>query len=200
MKHLRGIALGAVAVWFCLSPSPASAHLASTGMGPLYDGWLHFFLSPEDVVPAVALAMFAGQRGADCARRALFVLPVSWFAGCLAGTWAMPPVSWPVAAISFLVFGGLVATNAQVSARALTWLAIALGLIHGSLNGAGMRWAPSLLAAYAGLAAGVAVVVALVSALVLRVEKPWARIVVRVAGSWIVASGLLLLGWSFRQR
>ena len=29
-------------------------------------------------------------------------------------------------------------------------------------------------------------------------RAPWARIAVRVAGSWIVAIGLLLLGWSFR--
>jgi hypothetical protein len=26
----------------------------------------------------------------------------------------------------------------------------------------------------------------------------WARVVVRVGGSWIAATGLLLLGWAFR--
>ena len=42
------------------------------------------------------------------------------------------------------------------------------------------------------------VVVALAAALVVALRAPWARIAVRVAGSWIVAIGLLLLGWSFR--
>jgi hypothetical protein len=28
-------------------------------------------------------------------------------------------------------------------------------------------------------------------------ERPWTRIAVRVAGSWIVAVGLLYLGWTF---
>jgi hypothetical protein len=30
-------------------------------------------------------------------------------------------------------------------------------------------------------------------------RPPWARIAVRVAGSWIVATGLLLLGWAARR-
>jgi hypothetical protein len=33
------------------------------------------------------------------------------------------------------------------------------------------------------------------SALVVS-EKPWARIAVRVAGSWIAAIGLLMFGWA----
>jgi hydrogenase/urease accessory protein HupE len=199
MNRGRWFALRAAAAALCLSPLPASAHLTSTGMGPIYDGLLHFFLSPEDIVPVVALALFAGLRGPEYARRALVALPISWFAGCLIGTWAMPMLSGPVAAVSFLVFGGLVAANAPLSLRVTTVLAIALGLVHGAMNGAGMRWSLSLFAAYAGLAAGIAVVVALVSAFVVRLRQPWARIVVRVAGSWIVASGLLLVGWSLHR-
>ena len=37
-----------------------------------------------------------------------------------------------------------------------------------------------------------------VAALVVPLRAHWARIAVRVAGSWVVASGLLMLGWSFR--
>jgi urease accessory protein len=42
------------------------------------------------------------------------------------------------------------------------------------------------------------VTTALAAALVVALSAPWARIVVRVAGSWIAAAGLLLLGWSLR--
>jgi hypothetical protein len=42
--------------------------------------------------------------------------------------------------------------------------------------------------------------VALVSALVIKLRPPWTKIAVRVIGSWIVASGLLLLGWAARGR
>ena len=42
------------------------------------------------------------------------------------------------------------------------------------------------------------VTVALAAALVVALRAPWTRIAVRVAGSWIAAIGLLLLGWSLR--
>jgi len=184
---------------FFLFPSPPSVHLNSTGMGPVYDGLLHFFTSPEDIVPVVALAMFAGLRGAEYGRRALFTLPVSWFFGCLLGVLASQPVSWPVPAISFLLFGSLVAANANLSLRAMTLLTALLGMVQGAMNGAGVRLSGSVLVVYAGLVGGIFIVVALVSALVIPLRPPWARIVVRVAGSWIVATGLLLLGWSVRR-
>jgi len=42
------------------------------------------------------------------------------------------------------------------------------------------------------------VLVATGAAIVVSVKAPWQRVVVRVAGSWIAAIGLLLLGWSLR--
>jgi hydrogenase/urease accessory protein HupE len=182
-----------------LCPAPAQAHLNSTGMGPIYDGFLHFLLSPEDIVPVVALALFVGLRGPEYGRRALFVLPACWFTGCLLGTMVSRSVAFPLAAMSFLVFGGLVAANAQLSLRTTSLLAALLGLFHGYLNGAGTRWSASVFVAYLGLVTGVFVLVALVAAFVIRLRPPWARIAVRVAGSWIVASGLLMLGWAARR-
>jgi hydrogenase/urease accessory protein HupE len=199
MKHKFLSASTTILVFCFLFPAPASAHLNSTGMGPLYDGLLHFLTSPEDIVPVVALAMFAGLRGTAYGRRALFLLPASWFVGCLLGGFAPQPTNWPTTAISFLLFGGLVAANANLSLRATTLLAVLLGLVHGGLNGAGVRWTGSVFVAYAGLVGGIFVLVALVSALVIRLRPPWARIAVRVAGSWIVATGLLLLGWAARR-
>jgi hypothetical protein len=43
------------------------------------------------------------------------------------------------------------------------------------------------------------VLVALTAALVVQLRAHWARIAVRVAGSWIAASGLLMLGWAVRK-
>jgi len=42
------------------------------------------------------------------------------------------------------------------------------------------------------------VLVTLASALVVSLRKSWARIAVRVAGSWIAAIGLLMFGWAMR--
>ena len=49
-----------------------------------------------------------------------------------------------------------------------------------------------------GLTSGVFVLIVIAAAFVVQLRAQWARIAVRVAGSWIAASGLLMLGWSFR--
>ncbi len=178
---------------------PAEAHLNSTGMGPVYDGLAHFAMSPDDLVPVLALALLAGLRGADAARRALFALPAAWLMGCLLGMNA-PAVNvgsaW--AALNFLVLGGLVAADAKLSPRVLSALAVVLGLAHGYLNGSGLGRSGQSFVAVLGLTSAVFVTIALVSAFVVRLRARWARIAVRVAGSWIAASGLLMLGWALR--
>jgi len=50
-----------------------------------------------------------------------------------------------------------------------------------------------------GFVFAVFVLVALTAAFVVRMRWPWSRIAVRVSGSWIAASGLLLLGWAMRR-
>jgi hypothetical protein len=63
-----------------MAPLPAEAYLNSTGMGPIYDGLMHFLTSPEDFIPVLALILLAGLRGASHGRRALFVLSARWLA------------------------------------------------------------------------------------------------------------------------
>ncbi len=68
-----------------LCPSNAEAHLVTTGLGPIYDGIGHLALSPEVWVPVLAVARFAGLRGAAAGRLTLFLLPVAWLVGALVG-------------------------------------------------------------------------------------------------------------------
>jgi urease accessory protein len=179
---------------------PAEAHLNSTGMGPLYDGLMHFLMSPEDLAPVLALALFAGLRGASYGRRALFVLPAAWLLGGLIGLAATSASPHPVAqTFWFLLLGGLLAADAKVSLRVTTALAALLGLYHGYLNGTGLGLSGTSAAVLLGLIFAVFVLVALAAALVVQLRASWARIAVRVAGSWIAASGLLMLGWAVRK-
>ena len=194
-QRARGLAVLAIA----LGCRPAQAHLEATGLGPVYDGMLHCLTSPEDLLPVVALALLAGLRGAAHARRTLFTLPAAWLLGGLTGLSAASASAGALAAAFWLLLlGGLVVADARLSLRSMTLLAAVLGLVHGTLNGTGMGLSAAAVVALLGLAATVFVVVALVAALCIALRSPWARVAVRVAGSWIAASGLLLLGWSLR--
>jgi urease accessory protein len=179
-------------------PVSAEAHLNSTGMGPIYDGLMHFLMSPEDLVPALALALLAGLRGTAYGRRAAFTLPVAWLAGSLFGSTAAATTGSAVlSSFWFLLLGGLVIADAKLPLSAMTALAVLFGLVHGYLNGTGMGQSGFAVVALLGLTSGVFVLIVLAAAFVVQLQANWARIAVRVAGSWIAASGLLMLGWSF---
>ena len=189
-----GLAFGIAVLW---SPSFADAHLVTTGMGPVYDGIGHLLLTPEDLVPVLAIALYAGLRGAVAGRRTMFLLPFAWLVGGLAGSAVNAATAFPIAALSFLILGGLVAADTFMPAAAVTGLAIMLGLVHGFLNGAVLQEGTGTLGLI-GIMTMLFVMVTLTSAFVVSIGKSWARIAVRVAGSWIAASGLLMIGWAMR--
>jgi urease accessory protein len=180
-----------------LLPGTAHAHLASTGLGPFYDGATHFAISPDEFIPALALALLAGLRGPRTGRLALFLLPAAWFLGGIFGL-AVPRASQSAAltCISFLILGVLVAMDAPLRSTLVAGLAVTLGLTTGYLNGAAMSDAMLGTLGLIGSVTSLFILIALAAALVASLRIPWTRIVVRVAGSWIAAAGLLLLGWA----
>lgn len=181
---------------FC-SPSLAEAHLVTTGMGPVYNGIGHLLLTPEDLVPVLALALYAGLRGAASGRQAMFLLPCAWFVGGLAGSTVQSAISFPLPALSFLVLGGLIAADLCLPAAAVAGLAIVLGIVHGFMNGIALQEGVGTVGLI-GIMGMLFVLITLASALVVWLGKTWGRIVVRVAGSWIAATGLLMFGWSMQ--
>jgi urease accessory protein len=187
----RGLALASCA-------SQAHAHLVETGLGPVYDGIAHFALTPEDLIPALALAVLAGLRGRDHARRVIFVLPLAWLLAGLLGTAARVSVPDSLSWVPLLVLGSLVAADLRLPTAATTAIAAAAGLFLGLANGYAMAQAGPGIRGVVGIVGAVFVVMTLGAACAAAWQSGWLRIAWRVAGSWIAASGLLLLGWSLR--
>ena len=179
-------------------PRAVDAHLVTTGLGPVYDGIGHLLVTPHDLIAVVTLCLLAGLRGPTHARRVLFWLPLVWFlAGSIVGSWFDGFGTLPFAAISFIVLGLLVAADVRINPLGISVLAIVLGTFHGLDNGVAMR-AGARLMGLGGITVALFVVVAISSAIVLSQQRPWNRIVVRVLGSWVVATGIMLLGWHYR--
>ncbi|MBW2476597.1 MAG: HupE/UreJ family protein [Deltaproteobacteria bacterium] len=178
-------------------PVSAFAHLVTTGLGPVYDGIGHLVMTPEDLIPVLAIAFYAGMRGAAPGRYALFTLPVAWFAGGLLGVFFTGLPSLPTPAISILILGVLIASDCKISDRLFFVIVLAVGFIHGALNGVALKEGAGVLG-LVGIMTTLFVLVALFSALIVSLEKPWTRLAVRVAGSWVAAIGMLMFGWMFR--
>ena len=105
-------------------PAASLAHLSSTGLGPYYDGVTHFWRSPEEFIPVLALAFLAGLRGKRTGRFALFILPLSWLVGGIVGL-ALPWIdhSTALVCISFLFLGAFVAADVPFGASVVACLA-----------------------------------------------------------------------------
>jgi urease accessory protein len=182
-------------------PTPASAHLMNTGFGPFYDGLTHLFVTPENLLPVVALTLLSGLRGPRCARAVLFALPLTWLAAELVGLLLRLPLTVPaVTAAVTLVLGALVAADLPLPLQLVAALAIVLGLVNGGLNGSELAKSHSSGMAALGGACALFVLVALLAGQVASLHRAWARVVVRVAGSWVSAIGLFMLGWALRGR
>jgi urease accessory protein len=195
---------GARKAWLSLaaclaSATPAHAHLMNSGFGPFYDGLAHPLMSPEDLLPVAAVTLLAGLGGACYGRWLLATLPAAWMIAMAAG-WALAlPVipSWASAAATALA-GVAVAADVRLPLAAVVGLAATVGTLHGLANGVDLAAKPSGVVAIAGTACCLAAIVSLLAGQVTSLRAQWARLAVRISGSWIAAIGLLMLGWSTR--
>jgi len=177
-------------------PGAAQAHLVTSGLGPFYDGALHLLLSPADLLGLLAMALLAGLRGTRSGRLVVMALPAAWLLGGLVGL-GLPPMqnlTW-LGVASFLVLGLLVAADVKLPPIAVASLATAYGALHGLLNGAALASIGAGPATLLGIALTVLVLVLLTTAAIVPLRALWARVAVRVAGSWVAAVGMLMLGW-----
>jgi hypothetical protein len=195
--HLRW-ALPTLLVW-ASCPGQAKAHLVSSGLGPFYDGATHFFVTPEDLLVVIALGMLAGLGGKQHARWVLLLLPFAWLTGSCVGRVMPTTPEMPIVSASSLILSGtLVAIGYQrwLSVRFAAGFAVTVGLVHGFFNGAALGGTSSDVLAVGGILCALFVVVSLMAGQVVVLQREWARIAVRVVGSWIGAIGLLMFGWA----
>ena len=192
-------ALGLI-LWFL--PTRLEAHAAIKGMGEFVSGFLHPLLTPLHLLVLLSLGLLMGQRRPLDLER-----PMAGFAG--------------FAAV------GLLTTAVGINAGASPAILIVIGLCAGSLVALAMplpTWARVLACAAAGLALGLdsgmdpgatgaataktlcatwislSLCVADVAFYSSRLPKyQWVQTGIRVAGSWIVAIGMLMLAFALRR-
>lgn len=178
---------------------PAEAHLMNSGFGPFFDGLAHPFLTLEDLLPVIALALLAGLRGAPGGRRVVFALPLAWLLGMVgAGLIQFSAGPLWLACVLTTLLGVLVAADRPWPLAMVAGLAALVGVTHGFGNGQELAGVSGGSLAMAGIVCALFAISALLAGQVAVVRAQWARMAVRVAGSWIAAVGLLMFGWTMR--
>ncbi len=202
--NTRRYSVCALLAYTMLSPLTAAAHLVNTGFGSVYDGIGHFFYSLEEFLLLVLLVFLAGLNGTKAARSAVFVVPCAWAAGAVAGLLFDSNIStssagWPLAT-GMLILGAGVALDRALALPVLHGILALVGFGVGAVSGSGLSRLPDAWLLLAGNLLAQWVTLTWLSAIVVFAvgRAAWLRIGVRVAGSWIAATGILLLGWQFR--
>ena len=192
-------AIAAASILLIAHPSTAAAHLVTTGLGPFYDGALHLLLSPEDLLGLVAAVALAGLQGVKAGRIAVVALAAAWFMFSFVSLNLTVGFDFPWLNIfSIIILGALVAVNPPLPPAVVALLAGLYGALHGLLNGSALAVMDSGLLSIVGVSVTVLIIGLLCSALIVSLKAAWTRIAIRVAGSWIAAVGMLMLGWMVR--
>ena len=177
-----------------LYTTAAAAH-PIPGVGDFYSGVLHPFLALEHLLPMIALALLAGQQDRKAAIGVLVAFPVMLAAG--AASAAVVPATSLVAMVniaSMVVLGILVAGNWHLPAWFLIGLAALLAFTHGLPEGTEISGSMSALPFVSGVAVAGLLAIAYGIGLGRSLRAPWTKIAVRMAGSWIAAAGVMVLG------
>lgn len=172
--------------------------MVESGLGPYYDGMLHVVLSAQDLLPILGLAVIAGLGGKPHARLAILLLPLAWLIAGFIGTQVARPLPAFIAWLPLVLVGGCLAFDSRPPRGVLALFVVAMGAWLGYGNGAALRVAGADMRAVIGSAGTVLVATTLLAAGAVALQAGWRRIAWRVAGSWIAAAGVLLLGWTLR--
>jgi urease accessory protein len=181
-----------VAIWF--HPAPALAH-GSLAVGDFYSGMLHPLLHFETLLPALALALWSGQLGSPLSWRLPLAFLGAALVGAVAGTLEVDLYPGPaLLRLSMLVLGLLVAARGRLPAS----LAMAVVFLFGLYEGQSNTYDPEAkierpLLFIAGVGSSIGLILFHVATRVVRYRAFWVQIAVRVVGSWIAATGLLVL-------
>ena len=189
IKKIASPAGLALLILLCL-PVAVAAHPIK-GVGDFYSGMLHPLTALEFLLSWIALALFAGQQGRKTALLALAIFPSALVLGAVLGTVVASPAWLPAMNLVLIPILGLAVVLAISFPTPATVILIALvGLLHGLANGAEITAPVSPWRFIPGLATIAVLVLAYGIGLVCSLHKPWTRIAVRVAGSWIAAARL----------
>jgi urease accessory protein len=179
-------------------PEASLAHAPIQGIGNFYNGLLHPILVPAHLLLLVAVGLFFGQQRPKASQSALGVFAFATVAGLTAAWFSIASETETFILILSAVIGSVIAMAPKV---ALLWCGV-IALLAGFLLG--IDSAQEALSGRVKLVtlfgSGVAIYALVLYPMALADyfnQKAWQKIGIRIVGSWVAASSLLVLALSF---
>ena len=198
MPHDAAPTRAILGAFLAFVPVHAAAHTPIEGIGDFYNGLLHPLLVPAHLLSIVAVGLLIGQQPSRSLQPAALACLAATTAGLIGAG-----LGW-VAELEVLLLSGAAGCGLLVAWRPLLplWVGIALGGLIGFAvgldSGPNLIELPSTIAALLGTGIAVYLLFLYATAAADRLKtRPWQQIAIRVVGSWIAASALLVLSLSF---
>jgi urease accessory protein len=187
--------------FFLIPISTAHAHLTVEGVGEVANGALHPLMTPAHVLVILSLGLLVGQQvPLDLKSPMRIFAPASAVALLLTlGGW-VGEVDQPVAVEVALLAAALVALEIKIPAWVGGGLCVAAAFAIGLDSAVDTGSTTSVLKTLAGTWLSLNAAVFYIAVCASNAEdRKWARIGIRVLGSWIIAIALMVLAFSLRK-
>jgi hydrogenase/urease accessory protein HupE len=181
-------------------PAVAEAHTPIEGLGDFYNGMLHPLVVPAHLLALLGVGLLIGRQPPAALQPAALGFLAATTLGLLGAG-----LGWSLSAETPLLAGAaicglLLAWGSPLPAWLGSVSGIALGFAIGTDSGQGISETQAVAAALTGTGVSVYLLFlyALATADSLR-KRHWQQVAVRVAGSWIAASSILVLALTVIQ-
>ncbi len=176
------------------APGIVSAHSPIEGIDSFYSGLLHPVFVPTHLLALIALGLFMGQRSMQQNNLALGAFLVASITGLIAAWFSIGNNTEVILVTSSAILGVLVATNLAVAPLWCTILVAIAGLLIGMDSSQETLSGKEKLFTMTGTATGMNIFLLYATGLANYLNrKAWQKIGVRILGSWVAASSLLVL-------
>jgi urease accessory protein len=194
---MNGLLRLALIVAICAADA-AFAHVPIEGAGGVYGGLLHPYLVPAHAMSLLALGLLiarAGRHGMP-----LLIYAAALIGGLRALTFAVGEIGAGELLVGIAGLAGVLLALDWTPPRLLLW-------VFAAVSGAALALdsppeTPSIEEAHLMLiGTGIGALSALGAVIggALHLTRPWQRLGVRIAGSWIAASAILVLALTFAR-
>ena len=181
-------------------PGIASAHSPIEGINTFYNGLLHPVFVPAHLLLLIALGLFIGQRGMEQNNLAMSAFLVASLTGLVAAWFSIGMSPEIILVCSSAILGVLVASKLAVAPLWCTIIAAIAGLLIGIDSAQETLSGKEKFFTLLGTGVGVNLLLLYSTGLANYMNgKAWQKIGVRILGSWVAASSLLVLVLSFSR-
>jgi len=172
--------------------SQLQAHISSDGIIDTYSGLLHPFTEPAHLITILALGFMLTQQGNTCPPAGWGSFSIAAFIGLVASLMGLVLPVTMILLLLCIFFGVLVAAKSCMP----LYICVGFSIIAGFIVGLDSTPAPEplgiLIVTVIGTTAGIGIALLAVIVISDACKQYWQQVAIRVAGSWIAASALLV--------